>query len=71
MSTFAHMTSTHIYDAADDLLPIGDAARILGVSVPTIRRWEAEGKLTGSRTLGGQRRFRRADLEAVKIGRSA
>ena len=50
---------------ADDLLTIGEAARILGVSVDTIRRWERDGKLAGTRTLGGQRRFRRDVVETL------
>ena len=47
-----------------DLLPIGEAAKLLGVSVETIRRWDTAGKLASVRTLGGQRRFSRADIEA-------
>ena len=29
----------------DRLVRIGEAARILGVSVPTLRKWEATGRL--------------------------
>ncbi len=47
-------------------LSIGDAARALGVSVGTIRRWESGGKITAVRTLGGQRRFHRAEIERVR-----
>lgn len=50
----------------EDLLPIGEAAKALGVTVQTIRRWESTGKISAVRTLGGQRRFRRADIEAAK-----
>ncbi|HET7929334.1 MAG TPA: MerR family DNA-binding transcriptional regulator, partial [Actinomycetota bacterium] len=32
---------------------IGEAASMLGVRVETLRRWEAEGKLTTTRTAGG------------------
>lgn len=60
------MSGTHTYELPTDLLPVGDVARLLGVSVPTIRRWEAEGKISGTRTLGGQRRFTRAEVERVK-----
>jgi len=49
-----------------DLVPIGEAAKILGVSVGTVRRWEQEGKLSAIRTLGGQRRFSRDDLDKAK-----
>src|SRR5262245_31919241 len=36
-------------------LRVGQAAEMLGVSVETLRRWEAEGKLQTERTDGGQR----------------
>ena len=40
------------------LIPIGKAAIMIGVSVSTMRRWEAEGKLHPShRTIGGYRRY--------------
>lgn len=47
------------------LLPIGEAARILGVHVETLRRWESAGHIESVRTPGGQRRFRRADVETL------
>src|SRR2546423_11529462 len=34
---------------------IGEAAAVLGVRVETLRRWERDGKLTTTRTAGGQR----------------
>ena len=34
---------------------IGEAAKALGVRVETMRRWERDGKLTTTRTRGGQR----------------
>ncbi len=34
---------------------IGEAAKLLGVRVETLRRWEQQGKLTVERTEGGQR----------------
>lgn len=36
---------------------IGEAARILGVSITTLRRWEASGKLVAEHTVGGHRRY--------------
>jgi molybdopterin-binding protein len=39
---------------ADDYR-VGEAAEILGVRVETLRRWERDGKLTTTRTSGGQR----------------
>lgn len=53
-------------DTPADLIPIGEAARILGVSVDTLRRWEAQGKITSLRTLGGQRRFDRDAIDKIK-----
>jgi putative resolvase len=46
----------------DDLLQIGDAAKLRGVSIDTLRRWEKAGKITAVRTEGGHRRYRVADL---------
>lgn len=48
------------------MVPIGEAARQLGVSVDTIRRWEREGKITSSRTLGGQRRFTSSEIDRAR-----
>lgn len=39
----------------DDGLRIGQAAALLGVSIDTLRRWEAEGALAVRRSAGGQR----------------
>lgn len=61
--------STHTYPA-DALVAVGVAATILGVSVSTVRRWEAAGLLAAQRTLGGQRRYLVADLLAAS-GRAA
>ena len=40
-----------------------EAARYLGVSLATVRRWSNAGFLPGYRTPGGQRRFSRAQLD--------
>lgn len=36
-------------------LPIGQAAELIGVSVETLRRWEAQGRLRAHRTAGNRR----------------
>jgi predicted site-specific integrase-resolvase len=36
---------------------IGKAAEAMGVSISTLRRWEAEGKISPARTEGGTRRY--------------
>ncbi len=58
-------------DPSDTPYKIGEAARILGVSVDTIRRWEAEGKIVGTRTPGGTRQFDPAEIDRVRHGRHA
>jgi excisionase family DNA binding protein len=44
-------------------LTTSEAARHLGVSLSTIRRWSDAGHLVGYRTPGGQRRFTVEQLE--------
>jgi putative resolvase len=39
------------------LVGIGEAAEALGVSITTLRRWEAEGRLAAEHTAGGHRRY--------------
>lgn len=46
----------------DRYVGIGDAALALGVSISTLRRWEAEGKLAVEHTPGGHRRYDLAKL---------
>ena len=41
---------------------IGEAATVLGVSITTLRRWEADGKIEVSYTPGGHRRYDLAKL---------
>jgi len=44
-------------------LSISEAARVLGVSLSTVRRWSDAGVLPSYRTPGGQRRYSRDQLE--------
>jgi excisionase family DNA binding protein len=46
-------------------MAIGEVAKCFGVTVGTVRNWELKGHLTSIRTPGGQRRFRRSDVEAL------
>jgi len=48
----------------DDLLSVGDAARLLGVSKSTVRRWEKLKKIRSVRTPGGHRRFSTSELKS-------
>jgi len=45
------------------LIDIGDAAQVLGVSITTLRCWEASGKLSSIHTAGGHRRYDLAKLK--------
>lgn len=63
MTTVMPMTDSHSYPS--EVIAIGEAATILGVSVKTIRNWEAKGAISAIRSPGGQRRFRRTDVEAL------
>lgn len=44
------------------LVGIGEAAEALGVSITTLRRWEADGKLAAEHTAGGHRHYDLAKL---------
>ncbi len=46
----------------DRYVSIGEAARALGVSITTLRRWEATGKRIPEHTAGGHRRSDRATI---------
>jgi molybdopterin-binding protein len=49
----------------DRTMRIGQAAELLGVSVETIRRWAADGRLTTIRSGGGQRLVPIADVSRL------
>jgi excisionase family DNA binding protein len=51
--------------AAERYLTPGEAARLLHVSSKTVNRWANEGRIACIVTLGGHRRFRPADVQAV------
>lgn len=51
------------------LVPIGEAAKFLDVSVDTIRRWDSQGTLHSSRPNGKDRYFSLNELEQVKFAK--
>ena len=53
----------------DATLRVGEAAELLGVSVDTLRRWEAEGRLAVRRSRGGQRLVSIADVRRLQASR--
>ena len=48
----------------ESLISLAKAAAVLGVHPTTLRAWADKGTVPSSRTAGGHRRFRMADLEA-------
>lgn len=61
------MESTH----ALPLIPIGEAARRLGISVDTLRRWSDDGTIEAVVLPSGHRRYSLADVEALIASRRA
>lgn len=50
---------------AEDRLTIGEAARAIGVSADTLRRWERAGKLRTSRDAANRRLVSRKEVERL------
>lgn len=47
----------------NNFISIGEAAQLIGVSVPTLRRWEKIGKINVDfRTFGNHRRYKRNSI---------
>lgn len=49
--------------AQEELISISEAARMLGVSIDTLRRWDQSGKLSSIKSEGGHRRYYRSQIE--------
>ena len=52
-------------------LSIGETAKMLGVSVKTVRRWADSGKLKSIRSPSGHRRFNLQDIQELNNGISS
>ena len=52
----------HRYAHSQELLSIGEAAKLANLSISTIRNWDEAGSLECRRTLGGHRRIVRSSL---------
>lgn len=67
----AHMstderTSNHVRTTPKYYTPV-QVADILGIHVATLKRWEIAGKVPPApRTLGGHRRYKQDDVDAIK-----
>lgn len=67
MTTVCHMQSSDTYHTG--LIPIGEVAKLLGVTVGTVRRWDKTGRIHSVRTPAGHRRFRITDVhQLLKVG---
>lgn len=55
----------------EPIYSISTAAKLLGISVPTLRVYEKEGLLIPFKTEGNQRKYTQADLERVECIRTA
>jgi molybdopterin-binding protein len=53
---------TQLEPSTASRIRVGQAAEMLGVSVETLRRWEADGRLRMERTDGGQRMVEIAEI---------
>ena len=51
-----------------ELLKPIDAARIAGVSYPTLKQWIYKGKIKTSKTAGGHHRIARSEIERITGG---
>jgi excisionase family DNA binding protein len=52
-------------DDDDELLTPSQVAVMFSVDAKTVTRWAKDGKLPSFRTLGGHRRYRRSEVEAL------
>jgi excisionase family DNA binding protein len=50
---------------APDLLTPAEVAQMFRVDPKTVTRWAKSGKLTSIRTLGGHRRYKTAEVQAL------
>jgi DNA (cytosine-5)-methyltransferase 1 len=71
MVTFAYAMVYRIRSMSSDVnsesMSVGDVARILDLSVDTIRRWEKKGLIKGYRNTRGQRMFSIEHVKALKL----
>ena len=49
----------------EELLTPAEVAKLFRVDPKTVTRWAKAGKLTAIRTLGGHRRYRRSEVQAL------
>lgn len=55
--------------SSNDLMTPGEVASLFRVDPKTVTRWAQAGKIPSIRTLGGHRRYMRADIEDLAHAR--
>ena len=55
-----------VKESKHSLVRVGNAAKLLGISVDTLRRWEATGRLRLRRSSGGQRLVSLSDVRRLQ-----
>lgn len=50
---------------SEEYISIGEAAKLVKVSIDTLRRWDASGKFKAARSIGGHRLYRKRDIEVL------
>jgi excisionase family DNA binding protein len=53
------------YSSDEDLLSPREVAEVFGIRPRTVARWARTGRLSPARTLGGHRRYARAEIRAL------
>ena len=59
------MESTAETPDPEELLTPAEVAAMFRVNTKTVTRWARAGKISAIRTLGGHRRFRKIEIEAL------
>lgn len=62
------MARVQAQPAHEELLTPAEVAQAFRVDAKTVTRWAKAGKLSSIRTLGGHRRFRKAEVDALLRG---
>lgn len=67
MTTNPHVTAAHRRLSLDALYTPAEVAAMFRVDPKTVARWAKAGKLRSVRTIGGHRRYRASDIEALLV----